>query len=145
MSICLTSFLIRLEQNALILKFDIIYYDSLSKKQMAFSWKELVCQGLLTNVGDPSLTKELLKVVMKERWLFLEEEAREFHSENVGSVINIFNIYMSSCPSLSRGDLGRLVPYTAPMIKYNNVKKELRWWWWEGGGRSHGGRWVLFN
>ena len=112
---------------------------------MTFSWKELVCHGLLKKVGDPSLAKVLLNIVMKERWLFLEEEAREFHSENVGSVINIFNIYMSPCPSLSRDDLVRLSPYTTPMIKYNNVKKELRWWWWEGGGRSQDGRWVLFN
>ena len=50
---------------------------------MSFSWKELVCHGLLVNVGDPSLVKDLLNIVMKERWLFLEEEAREFHSENV--------------------------------------------------------------
>ena len=60
-------------------------------------------------------------------------------------------IYMSSCPSLSRDDLVRLAPHTTPMIRYNNVKKELRWWWWEGGHghwphwRIHGGRWVLFN
>ena len=117
---------------------------------MSLSWKELVLHGLLKKIclyrgGDPSLLKELLKVVMKEHRDHLEKEAREFHSENVGPVIDIFNIYMSSCPSLSRDDLVRLAPYTPPMIKYNNVKKELRWWWWEGGGRSHGGRWVLFN
>ena len=50
---------------------------------MSLSWKELVCHGLLANVGDPSLVKELLKIVMKGRWLFLEEEAREFHTSNV--------------------------------------------------------------
>jgi hypothetical protein len=117
---------------------------------MTFSWKELVLHGLLKEIclyrgGDPSLVKELLEVVMKEHRDHLEKEAREFHSENVGPVIDIFNIYMSSCPSLSRDDLVPLAPYTSPMIKYNNVKKELRWWWWEGRGRSHGGRWVLFN
>ncbi|MAD57808.1 MAG: hypothetical protein CMK44_04445 [Porticoccus sp.] len=123
----------------------------LNKNKMTFSWKELVCHGLLKKVGDPSLVKELLKVVMKEHRDHLEEEAREFHSENVGPAIDIFNIYMSSCPSLSRDDLVRLSPYTTPMIRYNNLKKELRWWWWEGGEghwphwRSHGGRWVLFN
>ena len=50
---------------------------------MTLSWKELVCHGLRGKVGEPSLVKELLKIAMKERWLFLEEEAREFHSENV--------------------------------------------------------------
>ena len=55
---------------------------------MTFSWKELVCHGLLKKVGDPSLVKDLLKVVMKERWLFLEKEAREFHSENMKPLLN---------------------------------------------------------
>ena len=60
-----------------------IFYQT--KNKMSFSWKELVCHGLLEKVGDPSLVKDLLKIVMKERWLFLEEEAREFHSENMAS------------------------------------------------------------
>ena len=57
---------------------------SLFNKQnkMTFSWKELVCHGLLVEFGEPSLVKDLLKMVMKERWLFLEKEAREFHSQN---------------------------------------------------------------
>jgi hypothetical protein len=55
---------------------------------MTLSWKELVCHGLLKGVGEPSLVGELLKVVMKERWLFLEEEAREFHSENMKPLLN---------------------------------------------------------
>ena len=57
---------------------------------MTLSWKELACHGLLVEFGEPSLVKDLLKMAMKERWLFLEEEAREFHSENIGSVINIY-------------------------------------------------------
>jgi len=48
---------------------------------MTFSWKELVCHSLLKKLGDPSLVKELLKVVMKERRDYVEEEAREYHSE----------------------------------------------------------------
>jgi len=48
---------------------------------MTFSWKELVCCGLLKKLGDPSLVKELLKVVMKGRRDHVEEEAREYHSE----------------------------------------------------------------
>ena len=48
---------------------------------MTLSWKELVCHGLLKKVGDPSLTKDLLKVVMKEQRDHVEEEAREYHSE----------------------------------------------------------------
>ena len=57
---------------------------------MSFSWKELVCHGLLKKVGDPSLVKEILKVVMKERWLFLEEEAREFHTGIIGPVVDVY-------------------------------------------------------
>ena len=52
---------------------------------MTLSWKELVCHSLLVKVGDPSLVKDLLKMVMKERFSFLEEEAREFHSENLAA------------------------------------------------------------
>jgi nitroimidazol reductase NimA-like FMN-containing flavoprotein (pyridoxamine 5'-phosphate oxidase superfamily) len=48
---------------------------------MTFSWKELVCHGLLKELGDPSLTKDLLKVVMKKNRNHLEEEAREYHSD----------------------------------------------------------------
>ena len=48
---------------------------------MTFSWKELVCHGLLKKVGDPSLTKDLLRVVMKEQRDHLDEEARVYHSE----------------------------------------------------------------
>ena len=64
-----------------LIQFFMMFYQT--KNKMSFSWKELVCHGLLVKVGDPSLVKELLKMVMKERWLFLEEEAREFHSEIV--------------------------------------------------------------
>ena len=66
-----------------LIEFFMIFYQT--KNKMSFSWKELVCHGLLDKVGDPSLVKDLLKMVMKERWLFLEEEAREFHSENVAA------------------------------------------------------------
>jgi hypothetical protein len=48
---------------------------------MTFSWKELVCHGLLNDLGDPYLVKKLLKVVMKGRRDHVEEEAREYHSE----------------------------------------------------------------
>jgi hypothetical protein len=109
-----------------------VKYFSKQTDNMSLSWKELVCHGLLVEFGDPSLVKDLLKMVMKERVSFMEEEAREFHSENVGPVIDI---YMSA---LRRplGTWGRSAEYTASVlaeetgpfhIKYNNVKKEVRW------------------
>ena len=55
---------------------------------MTLSWKELVCHGLLVEFGDPLLVKDLLKLVMKERFSLLEEEAREFHSENMIPILN---------------------------------------------------------
>ncbi len=96
---------------------------------MTFSWKELVCHGLLKKVGDPSLVEDLLKIVMKERWLFLEEEAREFQSESIGPIINI---YMSSLRR-PRGVWVRppacvLADETWPFhLKYLDVKKEVLW------------------
>ena len=59
---------------------------------MTFSWKELVCHGLLKEIGEPSLVTELLEMVMKERWLFLEEEARKFHSGLDVNVLNYFRV-----------------------------------------------------
>ena len=54
---------------------------------MTLSWKELVLHGLLKKVGEPSLANEILKMVMKGRFPFLEEEAREFHSRNIEPVL----------------------------------------------------------
>jgi hypothetical protein len=48
---------------------------------MTLSWKELVCHSLLKELGDPSLTKNLLKVAMKEHRDHVGEEAREYHSD----------------------------------------------------------------
>ena len=60
---------------------------------MTFSWKELVCHGLLKEIGEPSLAKVLLNIVMKERWLFLEEEAREFHTgSGYWEMLNYFRL-----------------------------------------------------
>ena len=47
---------------------------------MTFSWKELVFHGLLSNVKEPSLVKELMKIVMKGRRDYLDKEARVFQS-----------------------------------------------------------------
>jgi hypothetical protein len=57
---------------------------------MSFSWKELVCHGLLNKVRDPSLVKELLKMVMKEHMDLLEEEARVFQSDFVYPVVEVY-------------------------------------------------------
>ena len=64
---------------------------------MTFSWKELVCYGLLKKVGDPSLVKELLKVVMKEHRDHLDEEARDYHSEIMKD--NLLYILTMTIPS----------------------------------------------
>ena len=66
---------------------------------MTFSWKELVCHGLLKKVGDPSLAKHLLKVVMKEHRDHVEEEAREYHSEITKD--NLLYILTMTIPSRS--------------------------------------------
>jgi hypothetical protein len=86
----------------------IIFYDILTNKEqrkMTFSWKELVCHGLLKDLGDPSLVKELLKMVMTERRDHVEEEAREYHSE-----ITKDNLaYILTSPRSNGGGLGPLV------------------------------------
>ena len=163
---------------------------------MSFSWNELVCHGLMKKVGEPSLAREIFRYAKKMKRDYLEEEAREFHSENVGPVINIYmsalrrprgawaaaaavspftfaaaamasasvaavcsspsssrvfsaaasNFAIAACASAAGAWVRAAVgwwwfeqSFGQAHIKYNNVKKELRWWWWEGGGRE------LFN
>lgn len=108
---------------------------------MTLSWKELVFHGLLEKVGEPSLVKELLKIAMKERWLFLEEEAREFHSRNVGPIISV---YLSQCGEHASVvyELKRIARYSRvsralcpenwlTAIRYKNVNKEFISTWKE--------------
>ena len=64
---------------------------------MTFSWKELVCHGLLKELGDPSLVKDLLKVMMKEYRDYVGEEARVYHSENTRE--NLIYILTMTIPS----------------------------------------------
>jgi len=107
---------------------------------MTFSWKELVCHGLLKKMGDPSLVKDLLKMVMKERWLFLEEEARGFQSWFVYPVIGVYFHNKDDHPSIIIHEFKRRVGYCKgrraasaalspemwlTAIKYKNVKKEF--------------------
>jgi len=166
---------------------------------MTLSWKELVLHGLLKKVGEPSLARDIFRYVKKMNRDYLEEEAREFHSENVGPVINIYmsalrrprcvwaaaatdfsftfvsaamasaavaaacsspttasssshalsgaasNFAIAACASVAGAWVRAAAEWWCEQsfwqvhIKYNNVKKELRWWWWEGGGRE------LFN
>ena len=111
----------------------------LKRNKMTFSWKELVCHGLLAKVGEPSLVKDLLKVVMKEHRDHLEEEAREFHSRNVGPVVGVYCFHSrcccwrSCCPTIVQ-EFERIryspTPILSPKtwltaVRYNNVKKEF--------------------
>jgi len=105
---------------------------------MSFSWKELVCHGLLKEIGEPSLVKELLKMVMKERWLFLEEEAREFQSEFVCPVLGVYFHWQPWDPIIIQEfkkrvgycKVARPAAALSPemwltAIRYKNVKKEF--------------------
>ena len=100
---------------------------------MTFSWKELVCHGLLKKVGDPSLAKVLLNIVMKERWLFLEEEAREFHTgSEYWEMLNYFRLEKlwmkgSRCGTLKKSCSMR-TPY---QVIQRQVMHELRLSWKE--------------
>ena len=81
-----------------------------------------MCRGLLVELGDPLLVQSLLILVMKERWLFLEEEAREFHSEYVSPVVNLYRFGMDS--DFDGADGGGPSTWLSA-IRYKNVKKEL--------------------
>ena len=112
---------------------------------MSLSWKELVLHGLLKKIclyrgGDPSLLKELLKVVMKEHRDHLEKEAREFHSENVGPVVGVYREQLSRwghtglverrCKAAARRDEEReRSELWLTAINYNNLKYEFDCSW----------------
>lgn len=108
---------------------------------MTLSWKELVFHGLLKKVGDPSLAKELLKIVMKERFSFLEEEARWFHTGIIGPVVDVYRDEWrywghrqpsDQCFHAIAGYEKRHPPELwLTAIRYKNVKKELLSSWEE--------------
>ena len=64
--------------------------DILTIVKMTFSWKELVLQGLLKKVGERSLVKDILKMIMKERREHFDEEARKFQSRFVCPVVGVY-------------------------------------------------------
>jgi hypothetical protein len=48
---------------------------------MTLSWKELVCHGLLNQIEEPVVVKNILKMVIRYRCAYLSEEARDVHSK----------------------------------------------------------------
>ena len=48
---------------------------------MSFTWNELVCHGLLKEIGEREVVLQLMRFVKPMRRDFLEEEAREYHME----------------------------------------------------------------
>ena len=108
---------------------------------MTFSWKELVCHGLFKEVGEPSLVKKFLKVAMKERRDYLEEEARAFHTGSVGPVVDVYRDEWrywgyrqpsDQCFHAIAGYEERHHPELwLTAIRYKNLKKELLSSWQE--------------
>ena len=108
---------------------------------MTLSWKELVCHGLFKEVGEPSLVKKFLKVAMKERRDYLEEEARAFHTGSVGPVVDVYRDEWrywgyrqpsDQCFHAIAGYEERHHPELwLTAIRYKNLKKELLSSWQE--------------
>jgi len=108
---------------------------------MTLSWKELVCHGLLKKVREPSLVKDILKIAMKGRWLFLEEEARKFHTGIIGPVVDVYRDerhywgYRVPTDQAFHAIAGYEKRHPPELwqtaIRYKNLKKELRSSWEE--------------
>ena len=94
---------------------------------MTLSWKELVCHGLLVEIGEPSLVKELLKMTMKERWLFLEEEAREFHSRNKEAKDGCHPLHTKVVDELLSSWKERIPEQRRRAVMMNKESSLLRW------------------
>jgi hypothetical protein len=54
-----------------------------TKDNMTLSWNELACYGLRNKLDDPFLIQDILRLIKKARRDYLEDEARDFHSENM--------------------------------------------------------------
>jgi hypothetical protein len=66
---------------------------------MSFTWNELVCHGLLKEIGEREVVCHIMDFVKPLRRDFLEEEAREYHSKQYLDHIVIHpwcNIFSSS-------------------------------------------------
>jgi len=102
---------------------------------MTFSWRELVCHGLLKEIEETSLVKDLLKIVMKERWLFLEEEAREFHTGGgYWEMLNYFKLEKLCLKGYIAGSLNKACSIAAAAcqrVLQRQVMHELRLSWKE--------------
>jgi len=100
---------------------------------MSFSWKELVCHGLMAKVGDPSLVKDLLKVVMKRHRYHLEEEAREFHTgSRYWEMLNYFKLEKLCLKGYIAGALKKSCSMRTPyQVLQRQVMHELRLSWKE--------------
>ena len=93
---------------------------------MTLSWKELVRHGLLNQIKEPVVVKYILKMAIKERCVYLSEEAREFHTENIESFlhyIRLQNMFVNGEEVI----LSELPPMEARMfaISHNKVIYEI--------------------
>jgi len=54
---------------------------------MTLFWKELVCHVLLRTVRDPSLIRDLMRQIIRERMNYLADESRGFHEPMMKSIV----------------------------------------------------------
>jgi hypothetical protein len=46
---------------------------------MSFTWRELVCYGMIKKIGEPELVRYFLDILLPLRRDFIEDEARKYH------------------------------------------------------------------
>ena len=100
---------------------------------MTLSWKELVCHGLLKEVGEPSLVKKFLKIAMKDRRDYLEKEARAFHTGGgYWEMLNYFRLEKLCLKGRRTGSLKKACSMRTPyQVLQRQVMHELRLSWKE--------------
>jgi len=82
---------------------------------MSFSWKELVCHGLMKEIGERDVVCHIMDFVKPLRRYFLEEEAREYRAKQYIDHVVIHprcNI-ISSSPSLFK-------------VRYSELREEYK-------------------
>jgi hypothetical protein len=62
-----------------------LFFESFNNKKinMSFTWNELVCHGLLKNIGERGLVCRVIDLVRPMRRDFIEDEAREYHAGKI--------------------------------------------------------------
>jgi len=85
---------------------------------MSFTWNELVCHGLLKNIGERELVCRVLDLVLPMRRDLIEDEAREYHAGKICILrCPVSGIWLQVIPNGGGTDLAQINNYLKKEFK----------------------------